>query len=160
MNVWDGSKELAYTCNFADYCDGISVIERNRRVYVKELDKSVRFNFNSNCMYNDFRSEHRAYVGQEVHLGVSENDQRGSLPQLPSEIYRECIRVGLDYPRQPAGWGAVAPTKLGWRMMVLDHIRDRSAPGAHTDEFDAATISLVGKIETKLAALLRDAGEK
>ena len=57
-------KELAYTCNFADYCDDISVIEQNRRVYVKELDKSVRFDFSSNCMYNDFRSEHRSYVGK------------------------------------------------------------------------------------------------
>ena len=57
-------KELAFTHDFADYCDDIFVIEQNRRVDVKELDQSVRFDFESNCMYNDFRSEHRSYIGK------------------------------------------------------------------------------------------------
>ena len=58
-------KDLAEKANYGEYCDSIYTIEQNRQLFVKELDKNVRFDFNTNCMYNDFfRDEHRCYISK------------------------------------------------------------------------------------------------
>ncbi|MDD4690482.1 MAG: hypothetical protein PHE51_12175 [Eubacteriales bacterium] len=57
-------KNLAQNAGLGEYCDDIYTIEQNRKVFVKELNNSVRFDFNTNCMYNDFRDEHRCYISK------------------------------------------------------------------------------------------------
>lgn len=57
-------KTLAQNANYGEYTDNIYTIEQNHRAFIKELDQSVRFDFNTNCMYNDFRDEHRCYISK------------------------------------------------------------------------------------------------
>ena len=57
-------KTLAQNANYGEYTDNIYTIEQNHKAFIKELDKSVRFDFSTNCMYNDFRDEHRCYISK------------------------------------------------------------------------------------------------